>query len=95
MATNGRARHDYDVLDTVEAGIALQGSEVKSLRTASVQLKDSYAYVNRGEIWLKGVHIAPYGHAHGVDGRLAGGVAAEDGGQADPDGHREDLPVVD
>ena len=68
MASNRRARHDYDVLDTVEAGIALQGSEVKSLRNAGVQLKDSYAYVRSGEIWLKGVHIAPYGHAHGVDG---------------------------
>jgi SsrA-binding protein len=68
VATNRRARHDYDVLDTVEAGIALQGSEVKSLRTSQVQLKDSYAYVTRGEVWLKGVHIAPYGHAHGLDG---------------------------
>ena len=68
VASNRRARHDYDVLDTVEAGIALQGSEVKSLRTAQVQLKDSYAYVKSGEVWLKGVHIAPYGHAHGVDG---------------------------
>ena len=68
VASNRRARHDYDVLDTVEAGIALQGSEVKSLRTASVQLKDSYAYVKGGEVWLKGVHIAPYGHANGLDG---------------------------
>jgi SsrA-binding protein len=68
VASNRRARHDYDVLDTVEAGIALQGSEVKSLRTATVQLKDSYAYVKRGELWLKGVHIAPYGHSTGVDG---------------------------
>src|SRR5215213_6494091 len=68
VASNRRARHDYDVLDTVEAGIALQGSEVKALRTAQVNLKDSYAYVTRGEIWLKGVHIAPYGHSTGVDG---------------------------
>jgi SsrA-binding protein len=68
VATNRRARHNYDVLDTVEAGIALQGSEVKSLRSNTVQLKDSYAYVKAGELWLKGVHIAPYGHAHGVDG---------------------------
>src|SRR5215213_11946235 len=68
VASNRRARHDYDVLGTVEAGIALQGSEVKSLRTSQVQLKDSYAYVRRGELWLKGVHIAPYLHSHGVDG---------------------------
>jgi SsrA-binding protein len=67
VATNRRARHDYDILDTVEAGIALQGSEVKSLRSSQVQLKDSYAYVRAGEIWLKGVHIAPYGHASGID----------------------------
>jgi SsrA-binding protein len=68
VASNRRARHDYDILDTVEAGIALQGSEVKALRTSQVQLKDSYAYVKSGEVWLKGVHIAPYGHAHGPDG---------------------------
>ena len=68
VATNRRARHDYDILETVEAGIALQGSEVKSMRTSKVQLKDSYAHVRRGEIWLKGVHIAPYLHSHGIDG---------------------------
>jgi SsrA-binding protein len=68
VASNRRARHNYDILDTFEAGIALQGSEVKSLRTSQVQLKDSYAYVKSGEVWLKGVHIAPYGHAHGLDG---------------------------
>jgi SsrA-binding protein len=68
VASNRRARHDYDILDTFEAGIALQGSEVKALRTSQVQLKDSYAYVKSGEVWLKGVHIAPYGHAHGLDG---------------------------
>ena len=68
VATNRRARHDYEVLDTVEAGIALQGSEVKSMRTSKVQLKDSYAHVRRGEMWLKGVHIAPYLHSHGGDG---------------------------
>ena len=56
------------MLDTVEAGIALKGSEVKALRNSQVQLKDSYAYVRSGEIWLKGVHIAPYGRAHGIDG---------------------------
>ena len=68
VATNRRARHDYEVLETVEAGIALQGSEVKSMRTSKVQLKDSYAHARRGELWLKGVHIAPYLHSHGIDG---------------------------
>jgi SsrA-binding protein len=68
VARNRRARHDYDVLDTLECGIVLQGSEVKSLRTAKVQLKDAYAYVQGGEVWLKGVHVAPYSHSHGDDG---------------------------
>ena len=65
VASNRRARYDYDILETVEAGIALQGSEVKSLRSAKAQLKDSYAYVSAGEAWLKGVHIAPYSHSSG------------------------------
>ena len=65
VASNRRARYDYDILDTFEAGIALQGSEVKSLRSAKAQLKDSYAYVSAGEAWLKGVHIAPYSHSSG------------------------------
>ena len=68
VATNRRARHDYDVLDTFEAGIALKGSEVKSLRDAKVQLKDSYARVQDGEVWLHGVHISPYAFAQGVFG---------------------------
>ncbi|MDQ3146451.1 MAG: SsrA-binding protein SmpB [Actinomycetota bacterium] len=68
VASNRRAHHDYDVLDTVECGIALQGSEVKAMRTAKVALKDSYAYVKGGEVWLKGVHVAPYSHSHGGDG---------------------------
>lgn len=65
VASNRRARYDYDILDTYEAGIVLQGSEVKSLRSAKAQLKDSYAYVSAGEAWLKGVHIAPYSHSSG------------------------------
>lgn len=71
VASNRRARHDYDVLDTYECGIALEGSEVKSLRTSKVQLADSYAYLRDGELWLKGVHIAPYRHSHGEDGHEA------------------------
>ncbi|HWH33933.1 MAG TPA: SsrA-binding protein SmpB [Acidimicrobiales bacterium] len=68
VASNRRARYDFDILDTYEAGIVLQGSEVKSLRTSKVQLADSYAYVTRGEAWLKGVHIAPYSHSAGFGG---------------------------
>lgn len=60
VATNRKARHDYEILDTFEAGIQLAGSEVKSLRAAQVQLRDSYARVDGGEMWLHGVHIAPY-----------------------------------
>jgi SsrA-binding protein len=62
IARNRRARHDYDILETLEAGIALQGSEVKSLREGKVQLADAHARVERGEVWLHSVHIAPYSH---------------------------------
>ena len=60
IAQNKKARHDYFVLDTYEAGIALFGTEVKSLRQGSVNLKDSYCYVDKGELWMTGVHISPY-----------------------------------
>ena len=66
IAANRRARHDYTVLDTFEAGIVLQGSEVKSLRLGQVQLADAYARVAGDELWLEGVHIAPYRFANGV-----------------------------
>ena len=66
IASNRKARHDYTILDVVEAGIMLLGSEVKSLREGHVQLVDSYARIVRGEVWLEGVHIAPYQFAHGV-----------------------------
>ena len=65
VAQNRRARHDYDILDTVEAGIVLAGSEVKSLREGNVQLRDAYARVDDGEMWLYGVHVAPYTYANG------------------------------
>ncbi len=58
IAANRRARHDYSVLDTVEARIVLQSSEVKSLRLGQVQLADAYARVSGDELWLEGVHIA-------------------------------------
>jgi SsrA-binding protein len=68
VASNRRARHDYEVLDTFECGVVLVGSEVKSLRDGKAQLKDSYARVEEGEVWLIGMHIPPYSHAHGADG---------------------------
>ena len=60
---NRRARHEYHVLNTWEAGIVLQGTEVKSLREGNAQLKDAYAVVRDGEVWLIGMYIAPYGPA--------------------------------
>jgi SsrA-binding protein len=65
VASNRRARHDYDILDTFECGIVLTGSEVKSIRDGKIQLKDSYARVQDGELWLHGVHVSPYVYAHG------------------------------
>lgn len=60
VATNRRARHDYEIVDTYEAGLTLLGSEVKSLRAGNVQLQDSYARVEDGELWLHGMHVKPY-----------------------------------
>jgi SsrA-binding protein len=65
VARNRRARHDYDILAVYECGLALQGSEVKSLRAGRVTLADSYARVEQGEVWLLGVHIPPYAQATG------------------------------
>jgi SsrA-binding protein len=65
VAQNRKARHDYEVLETYEAGLQLKGSEVKSLRAGQVQLRDAYARVDDGEAWLVGVHIAPYSFASG------------------------------
>lgn len=60
IAKNKKAYHDYFVIEKLEAGIELFGTEVKSLRQGSVNLKDSYASVDNGEIFLKGMHISPY-----------------------------------
>ena len=60
VATNRQARFKYHLLETWETGIALQGSEVKSLREGKVNLKDAYALVRDGEVWLHNCHIAPY-----------------------------------
>jgi SsrA-binding protein len=60
IARNRRARHDYDILDSVEAGLALQGSEVKSLREGKASINEAYAVINDGEMWLRGAHIPPY-----------------------------------
>lgn len=64
LASNRKARHDYELLDTFEAGIVLTGTEVKSARAAKVQLKDSYVEVRGGEAYLVGAHISPYSHGN-------------------------------
>ncbi|MFO0450404.1 MAG: SsrA-binding protein SmpB [Pseudomonadota bacterium] len=70
VATNRKARHDYEILETVEAGIALVGGEVKALRDAKIQLKDGYAHIDRGEVTLLGVHNSPKVYATGFGSYL-------------------------
>jgi len=65
VAQNRRARHDYEILETVEAGLALTGAEVKSIRAGHISLQDAYARVEGGETWLLGARIAPYKYSSG------------------------------
>jgi len=60
VAVNRRARHEYAVEETLEAGIALTGTEIKSIRAGRVNLAEAYARIEKGEAWLIGAHIAPY-----------------------------------
>jgi SsrA-binding protein len=62
IARNPRARHDYHLLETWEAGLVLTGTEVKSLRDGKASLGEAYAHVQRGEVWLEGLTISPYSH---------------------------------
>jgi len=62
VVQNKKARHDYAILETLEAGIALRGTEVKSLREGRANLRDSYAIIQNGEVMLRGLHISPYSH---------------------------------
>jgi SsrA-binding protein len=62
VATNRKARHNYSILDTFEAGVALTGTEVKSLRDGQASLADSFATVDDGEVWLRNLHIPEYHH---------------------------------
>jgi SsrA-binding protein len=64
LASNKKARHDYHVLETFEAGIQLHGTEVKSVREGRVQLKDSYVDFKDGQAYLVGAHISPYSHGN-------------------------------
>lgn len=60
IAENRKARHDFEIIEVYKAGIALKGSEVKSVRAGKVNLRDSFGRAERGEIWLYNVHITPY-----------------------------------
>ena len=64
VTTNRKARHEYFVLDSFEAGIVLKGTEVKSLRQGNANLSDGYAVIKNGEVWLFGMHISPYEHGN-------------------------------
>lgn len=59
-AQNKKAGHDYFILETYEAGIELYGTEVKSIRASAVNMKDSYCFIEKGELYMSGVHISPY-----------------------------------
>ena len=67
IADNRKAFHDYHILETFEAGIALLGTEVKGIREGRANLRDSFARVEKGEVWLFNVHINPYSHRGYVD----------------------------
>ncbi|NLY84954.1 MAG: SsrA-binding protein SmpB [Tissierellia bacterium] len=69
VATNRKARHEYFIEDTYEAGIALTGTEVKSIRQGRVNIKDSYASIEKGEVFVNNMHISPYeqGNIYNVD----------------------------
>lgn len=62
VVSNRKARHDYHILETMEAGIVLTGTEVKSLRQGNANLQDSYALIKNGEVFLHNMHISPYEH---------------------------------
>lgn len=93
VARNPKARHEYHILETWEAGIVLTGTEIKSIRAGKVSLKEAYGVVRRGEVWLEGMNVTPYDSAgyvnhdptrtrklllHGREiGRLVGAVERE------------------
>jgi SsrA-binding protein len=68
IATNRQARRNYEILETIEAGIVLRGSEVKSLRESKVQISDAFGRIDGGEVWLNALHIAPYSHSQAHSG---------------------------
>jgi SsrA-binding protein len=68
VATNRQARREFEILDTIEAGLVLQGSEVKALRTGKAQLAEAYARIHNGEVWINSLHISQYEHSSAAFG---------------------------
>ena len=64
IAKNPTARHNYTIVSTLEAGIVLTGTEIKSIRSGKVNIKDSYATIRKGEVYIYGMHISPYEHGN-------------------------------
>jgi len=64
IAKNPNARHNYTIIDTLEAGIVLSGTEIKSIRDGKVNIKNSYAIIKNGEVYILGMHISPYTHGN-------------------------------
>ena len=64
IAKNPTARHNYTIVNTLEAGIVLTGTEIKSIRSGKVNIKDSYATIRKGEVYIYGMHISPYEHGN-------------------------------
>ena len=64
IAKNPTARHNYTIVNTLEAGIVLTGTEIKSIRNGKVNIKDSYAAIRKGEVYIYGMHISPYEHGN-------------------------------
>ena len=64
IAKNPNAKHKYEILDTIEAGIVLSGTEIKSIRLGKVNIKNSYAIIKNGEAYILGMHISPYDHGN-------------------------------
>lgn len=64
IAKNPTAKHDYTIIDTIETGIVLTGTEIKSIRNGKVNLKDSYASIENGEVFIHSMHISPYEHGN-------------------------------
>lgn len=64
IAKNPTARHNYTIINTLEAGVVLTGTEIKSIRSGKVNIKDSYAAIRKGEVYIYGMHISPYEHGN-------------------------------